>query len=35
MRSELTNINLAEMGLRSPVTNNCGRISRTKPNLEM
>ena len=26
VRSELTNINLAEMGLRSPVTNNCGRI---------
>src|ERR1035441_8028725 len=31
VRSELTNINLAEMGLRSPVTSNCGRISRTKP----
>jgi hypothetical protein len=29
VRSELTNINLAAMGLRSPVTNNCGRISRT------
>lgn len=31
MRSELTNINLTATGLRSSVTNNCGRISRTKP----
>jgi hypothetical protein len=31
VRSELTNINLAEMGLRSLVTSSCGRNSRTKP----
>ena len=31
VRSELTNINLAEIGLRSLVTSNCGRNSRTKP----
>jgi hypothetical protein len=31
VRSKLTNINLAEMGLRSLVTSNCGRNSRTKP----
>lgn len=31
MRSELTNMNLAQTRVRSLVTNNCGRISRTKP----
>ena len=31
VRSELTNINFAKTKLRSPVTNNCGQISQTKP----